>query len=317
MTNTLEKKFPLISIVVPIYKTEEYLRKCVDSILHQTYPNIEVILVDDESPDSSAAICDEYARRDTRVKVIHQKNMGLAGARNSGMDVASGELIAFVDSDDYIEEDMYMCMYESMQATQADIAVCGFLKQWTSKSQNVTYGQNEFSQYEALEELVKNNRAGGCEAWNKLYQKKLFDGIYFPVGRLWEDMLTQYKLYQRVNKIVSVDKALYHYIQREGSILHTFHGIDDCYRVQAFYERAVNLEEQYPELARYSFDGIALECMKNCIQIVKRYHKRTNVFYDTYAIGRNAYLKIKKHKVSSWKKKFAFRLFYGLFRETK
>lgn len=208
-----------ISIIVPIYNVEKYLKQCIDSIIAQTYTNIEIILVDDGSPDNSGNICDEYAKKDCRIKVIHKQNGGLSDARNAGIKVASGELIGFVDSDDYIANDMYELLYNNLKKENAQISCCN--RYICYKNKNTIYGINNF--YEVMDsmraiELMCTYGYIGFSAYTKLYKKELFDNIKFPKGKVCEDMFIMYKLFDLANVIVYDANPKYYYIQRKGSI---------------------------------------------------------------------------------------------------
>ena len=172
-----------ISVIVPVYNVEKYLEKCIDSILSQTFKNFEIILVDDGSTDSCGIICDEYERLDNRVKVIHKINGGLSSARNSGLEIASGEYVAFVDSDDWIDKNMYQELYNEAKKNNADIVQCKFIK---AKDENVSIYNNEFNEVEVIGNLdalcnLYNERCiETVVTWNKLYKRYLFNDIVFP-----------------------------------------------------------------------------------------------------------------------------------------
>ena len=188
----LTETHPLISIIVPVYKVEKYLEKCVKSILSQTYKNLEVILIDDGSPDSCPDICDNYANQDIRVKVIHKNNSGVSDARNDGLNVANGEYIGFVDSDDWIDPKMYEILLREILHTNADIAICDYA---LCKDDGLIYGkampQELKNRCLCKEELIHEvlQPYGGFFAviWNKLYRKSIFDKIRFPSGKHVED----------------------------------------------------------------------------------------------------------------------------------
>ena len=212
---------PLISIIVPIYKVEEYIRNCVESILNQTYNNLQIILVDDGSPDNCGSICDEYSLKDKRVKTIHKKNGGLSAARNAGLEIASGEYIGFVDSDDFIESDMYESLYSAIIEYNADISVCGRYIVCENKITTISDSEKAqvFTKREALAELVLDEYNGVKNfAWDKLYKKDLFNDIRYPEGKYYEDIFTTYKLFSISNKIVDIKSPKYYYLLREDSI---------------------------------------------------------------------------------------------------
>ena len=218
----------LISVIVPVYRVEKYLERCVKSILSQTYKNLEVILVDDGSPDQCPAICDACAEKDARVKVIHQENKGLSGARNAGIDAASGEYLAFVDSDDYVSPHFIEELYQLLQDTGCAIGQCRF--SYVKGDGLVEEGDSAFCIYRGeslMEQLYGPEEKATCfvVAWNKLYRAELFKetGIRYPEGRIHEDEATTYRLFHEAKKLAFLDRALYgYYTENGGSITSVF-----------------------------------------------------------------------------------------------
>ena len=212
---------PLISVIVPVYNVEQYLPKCVDSILAQTYQNLEIILVEDGTKDRSGEICDAYAEKDPRIKVIHKENGGLSSARNAGMDVARGEYFGFVDSDDWIEPETYESLMELARKYDADL-VCGGRYDVDAATGERTIGlcpQKEEC-ISSMEMLGRVFIWDNCDsaAWDKLYRRHLFDGIRYPLGMVSEDIAIFYKLMEKVNRVALCNKPLYNYFHRENSI---------------------------------------------------------------------------------------------------
>ena len=214
------EKAPLLSIIVPVYKVENYLPKCIDSILAQTFTDFELILVDDGSPDDCPALCDAAAEKDARVRVIHQKNGGLSAARNAGLDAARGAWIGFVDSDDYIAPEMYEVLYQAVQSTGADLALCDYAEVDEAGTpcppMHVSLSEGELTGQELLK------RASGLMvqlAWNKLYRRAVFAQLRYPEGKLNEDLFLIPEVCLQIQKAVVVPKALYYYVQRGGSIM--------------------------------------------------------------------------------------------------
>lgn len=210
----------LISVVVPVYNVEDYIHKCVDSIINQTYRNLEIILVDDGSTDNSGRICDEYAEIDERIKVIHKENGGLSDARNAGIDISKGDYLGFVDSDDYIDADMYRILMNNMKNADADISTCVRIMYTGDDSiplceENTTVCLNS---YDAIKDLFTKNRFVYPMAWDKLYKREMFSNIRFPVGRLYEDAAVMYHIFEKADKIVATEKQMYYYVKRQGSI---------------------------------------------------------------------------------------------------
>lgn len=209
---------PLISVVVPVYKVEPYLRKCIDSILGQTYRNLEIILVDDGSPDCCPAICDEYAKVDSRIKVIHKANGGLSDARNVGMDAASGDYLMFVDSDDWLESNSLEILLEASLEHNAQLVIGG-TRQVENGTLRTMKVENDgtltvLSNIQAMSHFFEN----GCAAWGRLYQRKIHDGIQFPTGEINEDEAIVLELLERCETVVIVDKVVYNYRCRPESI---------------------------------------------------------------------------------------------------
>ena len=212
---------PLISIVVPVYNVERYVEKCIRSLQGQTYGHIEVILVDDASTDGSYDMCKAAIGGDSRFKLIrHPVNQGVAGARNLGLSVATGELLGFVDPDDWIEQDMYALLYDAYVVSGADIVQCGYyLHLQSGNIQKCAVGKNEcWGTREALE-LLFQDRLIKNYLWNKLYKRKLFDGVSFPVGRTFEDILTLPEVFGRAKTVYVAGDITYHYVERHKSIV--------------------------------------------------------------------------------------------------
>lgn len=208
-----------ISIIVPIYNVEEYLARCLESIIHQTYNNIEIILVDDGSLDNCGKICDKYAKKDKRIKVIHKENGGLSAARNSGFKISTGEYIMFVDSDDWIDYDMVKKLITNIKKYDSDIAICG-VKKIIDDRINLMEWYNEeicFNTNEALEALVENNEVKSF-AWNKIYKKYLFDKYEWPENKIYEDVRIMHAIFRECKTISIVPDYLYNYYQRKNSI---------------------------------------------------------------------------------------------------
>ena len=210
----------LISLIIPVYKVEKYLEKCIQSVINQTYENLQIILVDDGSPDNCGKICDEYAKKDHRIEVIHKSNGGLSDARNKGLEIAKGEYIGFVDSDDYIEADMYEVLYNLLKQYNADVSICNFytVSQGKISIKNADNGINEYNRIEILKEILLDKNIQSY-AWNKLYKKELFDEIKYPIGKKYEDIGTTFYLLEKCNKVVVTGKSEYYYINRQDSIV--------------------------------------------------------------------------------------------------
>lgn len=209
-----------ISVIVPIYKVEDYLRRCLDSIINQTFSNLEIILIDDDSPDNCGRICNEYAAKDDRIIVLHQSNEGLAETRNIGIKKATSQYIVFIDSDDYIENTMIEILYNNLKKYDADISCCGHLEIYPNCYEERNSEKifcSLYSSEEALKCFMYTHELD-VVSWNKLYKKELFDGIYFPKGKLYEDHYTIYRLLDKADLIVYDSQPLYFYCKRDNSI---------------------------------------------------------------------------------------------------
>lgn len=209
-----------LSVIVPIYKVEEYLHRCIDSILNQTYSNLEVILVDDGSPDNCGKICDVYAERDNRIKVLHEKNAGVSAARNSGIEIATGEYIAFIDSDDYIAINMFGDMIELLEKNNLDIISCNA---FIAKGDKIIgrAGDGKLFIFEKKEIVEKSLNDYDNSPWNKIYKRKAIGDVRFPAGRLFEDTATAYLFFYNCERVGHVNKAYYYYYRNPNSITQT------------------------------------------------------------------------------------------------
>lgn len=318
---------PKISIIVPVYNVEVYLSNCIDSILNQTFRNFELILVNDGSTDKSLDICKHYKNIDDRICIIDKKNGGISSARNAGLDIAKGEYIGFVDSDDYIHPQMYEILYKQIIKNKADISMCGFKKisKFNKKellgkfilNQEVEISNNE----EAVFKLGENDSVTYVVAWNKLYKKSLFNNIRFKEGIIHEDEYIIHRLLYQANNLVYIKENLYFYLQREGSIMDKRLNINSsdyllaCSdRVRFFYEKnLIQLKDKweefylwkffndYPELCREYNGNQKLKILrKDFAQLLKillkekKYSLKEKVAWIIFAINPNIYYKIVK-----------------------
>ena len=268
---------PLVSIVVPIYNVEKYLEECLESIAAQTYSNIQVLLVDDGSKDGSTKLAADFAAKDNRFSYIHQENRGLSGARNTGIESATGEYIAFVDSDDWLEPDYISAMLTVALEKDADITISGLIKENGSKKQiayDASFGYSRTAAMNVLDYIFNEKYLMMILAWNKLYKRKLFDNVRYPLGKIHEDEYTIHRLIDESNLIYTVPKCLYHYRIREDGItgnslnddMRHFHLVDahrdrvQCCRNQIYGDFYGNIvysmfEEVIDLIRRYSDDA--------------------------------------------------------------
>ena len=216
----------LISIIVPVYRVEEYLPRCLDSLINQTYKNLEIILVDDGSTDNCPAICDSYALKDNRIKVIHKKNGGLSSARNAGLDIATGEWVAFLDSDDWVEPEMYEILYSLANNYNADISSCKsrncYPAEYVQTLENFSVDIIEFDTDSIIKDMLNQTHIR-FEVWNKLWRKSLIGDVRFKVGQVAEDVYFDRVLFLRTNKIVHTNQILHNYVvDRPGATNSSF-----------------------------------------------------------------------------------------------
>lgn len=219
----MEKQDALISIIVPVYNVQDYLDRCINSIWQQTYRNLEIILVDDGSTDSSGRMCDEYAKKDSRIKVIHKENGGLSDARNAGLQQATGDYIGYVDSDDWIEPQMYDTMYKACREQNAQIAICRYHCVYEGAASEKGSGRQQTFDRESLLDIYicgHDDYVIYNSVWSKLFARELVKNMLFPKGRNSEDIMYTTRAFCRVQKAVYIDSFFYNYvIDRVGSIM--------------------------------------------------------------------------------------------------
>ncbi len=237
----------MISVLVPVFNVEKYLRRCIESILSQTYKDIELILVDDGSQDCSGIICDEYAKKDSRIKVIHQENGGPSIARNSGLDIAQGEYIGFVDSDDYIHKDMYQTLYDTLTKNDVDLAICNYtndndnnVRLW--KDYHPQLVDDIITPYEALKRSI--NDLNYVVVWNKLFKREIFDDIRFPPGKIHQDNYVMPEVIYKCKKIATLSAPLYYYYLNMESTTNQEYSIKNLDHVEAMCMRIKFYEEK-------------------------------------------------------------------------
>lgn len=242
-----------ISVIVPVYKVEDYLNECVQSIVNQKYQNLQIILVDDGSPDRCGEMCDTWAKIDKRIEVIHKKNGGLSDARNVGLEAAKGNFIAFVDSDDWIEPQMYEVMMNTLIKEKADFVACGIIDCCFGKEIKHSMPYN-VGETELFLNLIYKDTTFPVAAWNKLYRKKCWETLRFPVGKICEDAFTTYLLVSHASRIVQIPDLLYHYRIRENSIMTSEFKPSRMDEEEAWRENYLYMREQYPQIEKFAYD---------------------------------------------------------------
>ncbi len=210
----------MISVIVPVFNTEPYIHQCLDSILNQTYRDLEIILIDDGSSDKCGEICDEYGKRDNRIRVFHTTNNGVSAARNLGLHEAKGAYIGFVDSDDWIDLNMYKVLLESLEESGADISICGVY--WNNK-RGTSYNVHNQKIYNGTETLIALiDQKINSYVWNKLYSKEVFSNVFFPIKKNYEDAAIMHLVFSHAKRVVVNSIPMYHYRRTIGSIVHVY-----------------------------------------------------------------------------------------------
>lgn len=261
-----------ISVIVPVFNVEKYLSPCIDSIINQTYKNLEIILVNDGSTDSCPGICDDYAVIDNRITVIHQKNGGLSAARNAGLKIATGDFISFVDSDDLLSVNFYQKLLQFSIENDADIVECNFMKferplELTQVTTSLKENSEIFSADYALELLMKEQLKQ--VVWNKLYKAKVVDRHQFEIGKIHEDEFWTYKIIARANKIVKITTALYYYRQQNESIMAERYTIKRLSGMNAREERMQFMIKKFPNLTHLAVQTFWYSAFNNYQAIVR------------------------------------------------
>lgn len=245
------KNRPIISIIVPVYNVESYLERCIESILNQSFKEFELILVNDGSTDGCKDICNEYKTKDKRIKVIHKENGGLSSARNAGLDIARGKYIGFVDSDDFINKDMYKTLFNTIQDNNSDMIICDYYK---VNEDDINKFRNIKCSCENIE--VKNlNKLESIDnlfltgekfifAWNKLYKRELFNDLRYEKGRIYEDEYLAHRILYKCNKVSIIEAKIYYYVQRKGSLINSPFTVRRFDKVYAIKDRVDFLREK-------------------------------------------------------------------------
>lgn len=252
---------PLISVIVPVYRVEAYLDKCISSIAGQTYTNLEIILVDDGSPDRSGGICDAWAAKDSRIRVIRQANAGGGAARNAALDIANGEMIAFVDSDDYLAPDMFEHL-RNLLAQGADIAECGHADVFDDNAL-FDHGDGSVRTYTVREAMAEHirDRIFRQLIWNKLYRREVVGEIRFPVGKKIDDEFFTYRVLGNAKTLIRSEKVCYAYRQQESSVMHSMGARRRLEAVEAKVQRHEYIEKNFPDLTAVSLKDIWFTCI--------------------------------------------------------
>ena len=267
---------PLLSVIIPVYQVEKYIGQCLDSVLAQTYTNLDIILVDDGGIDSSVDICREYQKKDNRIRIISQENGGLSKARNVGVEHAYADLVTFIDSDDFIHPNMFATMIPYMEEYNLDIIYCTSTRKNIATKEMIGTGRLEC--YDHRTAVSMGLRDDNVSAWGKIYKKGLLEKVQFPVGRVFEDLGTLYKIFNECQKVGWIDYQFYHYIKRENSITQR------SFRVKPKYDSlylnhekiAFAKEHGYPEELHY----IHGEIIKNAMSLLTVFYSNTDMIAE-------------------------------------
>ncbi len=296
-----------VSVIVPIFKVEKYLDRCISSILNQTYKNLEIILVDDGSPDNCPKLCDEYARQDKRVRVIHKENGGLSDARNAGIDIATGDFLTFIDSDDCVSNFFVEKLLNLSKSNNAEIVSCGIQR----FKENIAVEQNEISisQYTKKEALINTFRSTDYEfivAWGKLYKKELFETIRYPLGKIHEDEFICHRLFNKTNNLVVTSEKLYFYFINSESITGVGYKLKRINYLEALEDRVRFFKEKYIDLYADMAMHFAYQCINVYFEIPANFPQKKQAKKLTRQIFKRAKKLIKGIKTSSRKRFFIF-----------
>lgn len=301
---------PLISIIIPIYNVEKYLKRCLDSVVNQSYKNLDIILVDDGSTDKSGIICDEYSKKDDRIRVIHKKNGGLSDARNTGLELVQGEYIGFVDSDDLINVDMYKIMINQILINKADLAICKFVKFYDKNANEIIeMSKQNISNYNfskntacvdrenALRECLSTKKFS-VSAWSKLYKKAIFNDLVFPYKTEMEDFAVIIDIILKCNKILLINEQLYYYYQRTNSIINSRFKKSDLDLEKIFVRNVDLVDRFFPKIHNQAKTNLTAHYFYVIDKIVK---------YDDF----DEYKSVYYNYLQKLKKEFIFILFYS------
>ena len=302
----------LISVIVPIYNVEKHIKRCIDSIIKQSYDKLEILLIDDGSLDNCSQICDEYVKEDKRIKVFHKKNGGLSDARNYGLKHANGEYVIFIDSDDSVKETYVESLYNVIIADSSDIAICGNIDVYKDVSiERHPKSHKIYDKISAIKEVFYDNDIDTC-AVSKLFKKELFDNQAFPVGKIFEDTWIMPRIFCECNKISVIPESLYfHYINSNSIVTRDF----DSKRMDLYYNSldvVKYVSEIYPDLEKAGICKITHSCISTAMSLVKS--KITYKEYEKIVFGyvrRNIFKLLFDDNVSSKYKLGALSMLLG------
>ena len=307
---------PKVSVIVPVYNVEKYVKKCILSILNQTYSNLEIIVVNDGSTDSSLEIIKELSIKDSRIKIYSKENGGLSSARNYGLKYSSGRYVGFIDIDDYIESNMFETLYYNLVSNSCDMAACGYQMVYENgKKININDGNKlqVYDRNESFKKMFKQNNLGMIFC-NKLFKKELFDNIFFPEGKYFEDINTMYKIVNKIEKCVYAPDIKYYYLQRGSSIN------GKSFKEKKFNNKIYDLYDATMEVYKFIKEKYQLLLYDASIssinyllrvnnKLIKHNVKNKDVVNNTKNIINSNFKKIIKDKEIGFKRKIQYLLF--------
>ena len=300
-----------VSIIVPIFQVEKYLGECIESLINQSYKNLEIILVDDGAQDNCPFICNKWSKKDSRIKVIHKKNGGLSDARNAGLDIATGDYIIFVDSDDYVNKRFIEKLLRTAVKNNVMIVQCGYLQVTDSGEilKKVTHGNSYFlNSKKMITELKTDNCIENTVVWNKIYKRELFKEIRFPYGKINEDEYTTYKLLDLAKNIYIINEPLYYYRYNHNSIMGKKFNLKRLDIIDGLKERIDYFKDKDMDLYYASIELFILNIMNIYKEVEENFKDRDDILNDLKADFNN-YLKLINLKRLSTKNKIKIILF--------
>lgn len=316
-----DNESPLITVIIPVFNIKLYLKKCVESVVSQSYCNLEIILVDDGSTDGSEVLCDMLANTFTDVKAFHKENGGLASARNYGVNLAKGKYIVFVDSDDYVDEEYVQYLWDIKRKFNADIAISGYVKEKLNGNIiNVVKSPNSclLTGKDAIEKMCYGNELP-IMAYGKLFNKRTLIKFPFPDGKMHEDVGVMYMILDTTNKVALGKKATYHYIQREGSIVNQNYRPSHLYSLEASENIIEYIRKKYPTIIEAGYARLAIESVALTHRAInaskKEYKFLTNKIRLNFKNGLCLTMKNKKLPVRTRVQLFTFFVSPEMYRE--
>lgn len=269
----------IVSVIVPVFMVAEYLDRCIESLIKQRYTNLDIILVDDGSPDECALICDKWAEKDDRITVIHKQNGGLSDARNYGMGIASGEWISFIDSDDYVSEDFFEVLLSTANKHDSDIVECSCVNVYESGEGDEYHddlSESDYSTSDGLSAIIDENPFHQ-HVWDKIYKRNVARDICFELGKQHEDVFWTYQVFGQADRITKINRTMYFYLQRKSSIMGKGYSLRSLDFLEGKWNRQLYIEKNYPDLAlqaKLDFFGSCMYLMQCAIKYMSGKERR-------------------------------------------